>query len=170
MNVLHKPPRPLLVVVSGSGKLELGRAIFRMPEARTVVMTTPAGKDALTMAALRNCLPFRYMLWIPVLERSTRWRCCDCSTCSMGYEVSSMKAALHFSENLWQHKLLTNSTLLCRRKSRAERLTQCGLRSYKERSSCRSVPHGFNCSASSKAQTTCICGTSETGERGLAIG
>src|SRR5579863_10134795 len=50
INVLHKPPRPLLVVVSGSGKLELGRAIFRTPEARTVVMTTLAGKDALTAA------------------------------------------------------------------------------------------------------------------------
>lgn len=50
INVLHKPPRPLLVVVSGSGKLELERAIFRVPEARTVVMTTPAGKDALTAA------------------------------------------------------------------------------------------------------------------------
>ena len=49
-NVLHKPQSPLLVVVSGSGKLELERAIFRVPEARTVVMTTPAGKDALTMA------------------------------------------------------------------------------------------------------------------------
>jgi riboflavin biosynthesis pyrimidine reductase len=49
-DVLHKPQRPLLVVVSGSGKLELGRAIFRMPEARTVVMTTPAGRDALTTA------------------------------------------------------------------------------------------------------------------------
>jgi riboflavin biosynthesis pyrimidine reductase len=50
INVLRKPPRPLLVVVSGSGKLELGRAIFRTPEARTVVMTTLAGKDALTAA------------------------------------------------------------------------------------------------------------------------
>jgi riboflavin biosynthesis pyrimidine reductase len=50
VNVLHKPLNPLLVVVSGSGKLELGRAIFRMPEARTVVMTTPAGRDALVTA------------------------------------------------------------------------------------------------------------------------
>lgn len=50
VSVLHKPQPPLLVVVSGSGKLELGRAIFRMPEARTVVMTTPAGRDALTTA------------------------------------------------------------------------------------------------------------------------
>ena len=50
VNVLDKPERPLLVVVSGSGKLELGRAIFRTPEARTVVMTTPMGRDALTTA------------------------------------------------------------------------------------------------------------------------
>ena len=50
LNVLHKPPCPLLVVVSGSGKLDLSRAIFRAPEARTVVMTTAAGKDALASA------------------------------------------------------------------------------------------------------------------------
>jgi len=50
VNVLDNPERPLLVVVSGSGKLELGRAIFRTPEARTVVMTTPMGRDALTTA------------------------------------------------------------------------------------------------------------------------
>lgn len=109
--------------------------------------------------AQRICLPFRYTLLIPVLERSTCWGCCDCSRRSMEYEVSSTKAGLHFSENLWQHKLSTNSFLPCRPKSRAECLTQCGLRSYKERSLCRSVLHGFSCSASSKAQTTCICGT-----------
>ncbi len=50
INVLHKPPRPLLVVVSGTGKLELGRSIFRLPDAQTVVITTPAGKDALTVS------------------------------------------------------------------------------------------------------------------------
>ena len=50
VNVLHKPQRPLLVVVSGSGKLELGRAIFRTPEVQTLVLTTPAGRDALTTA------------------------------------------------------------------------------------------------------------------------
>ena len=27
------------------------------------------------------------------------WRCCDCSTLSMGYEVSSMKGGPHFSES-----------------------------------------------------------------------
>src|ERR1700751_5230337 len=47
---LHKQLSPLLVVVSGSGKLDLERAIFRTPEARTVVMTTPAGSDALATA------------------------------------------------------------------------------------------------------------------------
>jgi riboflavin biosynthesis pyrimidine reductase len=49
-NVLHKPRYPLLVVVSGSGKLELERAIFRTPGVRTVVMTTAEGRDALTTA------------------------------------------------------------------------------------------------------------------------
>ena len=48
--VLHKTQHPLLVVVSGSGKLELDRAVFRTPDAQTVVITTSAGKDALTTA------------------------------------------------------------------------------------------------------------------------
>ena len=50
MNVLRKTQYPLLVVVTGSGKLDLARAIFRTPEARTVVMTTPRGRDALATA------------------------------------------------------------------------------------------------------------------------
>ncbi len=50
VNILHKPEYPLLVVVSGSGKLELQRAIFRTPEARTVIITTSAGRDALARA------------------------------------------------------------------------------------------------------------------------
>jgi riboflavin biosynthesis pyrimidine reductase len=49
-NVLHKSEYPLLVVVSGSGKLELDRTIFRTPGIRTVVITTQDGRDALTRA------------------------------------------------------------------------------------------------------------------------
>src|ERR1700677_1676305 len=48
VNALHKPEYPLLVIVSGSGQLELERAIFRTPSMRTVVITTPAGRDELT--------------------------------------------------------------------------------------------------------------------------
>ncbi len=44
----HKPEYPLLVIVSGSGQLELNRAIFRTPAMRTVVITTSAGRDELT--------------------------------------------------------------------------------------------------------------------------
>jgi riboflavin biosynthesis pyrimidine reductase len=47
VNVLHKPEYPFLVVVSGSGRLELDRAIFRTPGVRTVVITTSAGRDTL---------------------------------------------------------------------------------------------------------------------------
>src|ERR1700722_12190968 len=57
INVQHKPEHPLLVVVSGSGKLELERAVFRTPAMRTVVITTPAGRDELTrrgVAALNS--------------------------------------------------------------------------------------------------------------------
>jgi riboflavin biosynthesis pyrimidine reductase len=50
VNVLHKPEYPLVVIVSGSGRLELGRAIFRTPGVNTVVITTSAGRDELARA------------------------------------------------------------------------------------------------------------------------
>jgi riboflavin biosynthesis pyrimidine reductase len=50
VNVLHKPEYPLLVIVSGSGRLELERAIFRTPGVRTAVITTSAGSDVLAAA------------------------------------------------------------------------------------------------------------------------
>jgi riboflavin biosynthesis pyrimidine reductase len=50
LNVLHKPAYPLVVVVSGSGRLELGRAVFRTPAVRTVIITTPHGRDELVKA------------------------------------------------------------------------------------------------------------------------
>src|SRR5580700_10158877 len=50
INILHQPEYPLLVVVSGSGRLELERAIFRTPGLRTAVITTLAGRDALERA------------------------------------------------------------------------------------------------------------------------
>jgi len=48
VNAQHKSKYPLLVIVSGSGQLELERAIFRTPAIPTVVITTSAGKDELT--------------------------------------------------------------------------------------------------------------------------
>jgi riboflavin biosynthesis pyrimidine reductase len=48
VNVLHKPEYPLLAIVSGSGQLELERAVFQTPAMRTVVITTLAGRDELT--------------------------------------------------------------------------------------------------------------------------
>lgn len=48
VNARHKPEYPLLVIVSGSGQLELERAIFQAPAMRTVVITTSAGRDELT--------------------------------------------------------------------------------------------------------------------------
>src|SRR5271166_5413919 len=47
----HKAEYPLLVIVSGSGELELERAIFRTPAMRTLVITTSAGRDELTRQA-----------------------------------------------------------------------------------------------------------------------
>jgi riboflavin biosynthesis pyrimidine reductase len=52
VNVLHKPEYPLVVIVSGSGKLELNRAIFRTPKVRTAVITTSTGRDELTKAGV----------------------------------------------------------------------------------------------------------------------
>jgi riboflavin biosynthesis pyrimidine reductase len=48
VNALQKPEYPLLAIVSGSGQLELERAIFRTPAMRTVVITTSLGRDELT--------------------------------------------------------------------------------------------------------------------------
>lgn len=50
LNVLHKPEYPLLVIVSGTGRLDLDRAIFRTPGVRTVLITTPDGADVLAKA------------------------------------------------------------------------------------------------------------------------
>ena len=61
VNALHKPENPLLVIVSGSGQLELERAIFRSSAMRTVVITTLTGRDELTRrgAATLNSLDVR---------------------------------------------------------------------------------------------------------------
>lgn len=47
VNAQHKPKYPLLVIVSGTGQLELKRAIFQKPAMRTIVITTAAGRDEL---------------------------------------------------------------------------------------------------------------------------
>jgi riboflavin biosynthesis pyrimidine reductase len=48
VSVQHRPEYPMLVIVSGSGQLELNRAIFQTRAMRTVVITTLAGRDELT--------------------------------------------------------------------------------------------------------------------------
>jgi riboflavin biosynthesis pyrimidine reductase len=47
VNELHKPEHPLVVIVTRSGKLELGRAIFRTPDVRTLIITSAAGANEL---------------------------------------------------------------------------------------------------------------------------
>ncbi len=49
---LKKAGHPLLVVVSGRGKLELGRAIFHTPGTRVLMVTTGAGKKELASAGV----------------------------------------------------------------------------------------------------------------------
>jgi riboflavin biosynthesis pyrimidine reductase len=46
-NVLHARGYPLVVTVSGSGKLDLDRAAFRSSEVRTLILTTAAGEQEL---------------------------------------------------------------------------------------------------------------------------
>jgi riboflavin biosynthesis pyrimidine reductase len=45
--VLRKPAPPLQVVVSGSGKVDLTRAVFRTPGVPTLIVTTKAGEEIL---------------------------------------------------------------------------------------------------------------------------
>lgn len=45
---LGKSRFPIVVVVSGSGKLDLTRAVFRTPDMPVVIISTTAGRDALT--------------------------------------------------------------------------------------------------------------------------
>ncbi len=49
---LKKLGRPLLVVVSGRGRLDLGRAIFHAPGARVLIITTKAGSQELASAGV----------------------------------------------------------------------------------------------------------------------
>ena len=50
VNVLHKREYPLVVIVSGSGRLDLTRAAFRTPEVPTLIVTTAAGRKELAAA------------------------------------------------------------------------------------------------------------------------
>ena len=50
LNVLHKPDYPLLIIVSGTGRLGLDRAIFQTPGIHTVLITTPDGAAVLAKA------------------------------------------------------------------------------------------------------------------------
>jgi len=49
---LKKTAPPLHVVVSGSGRVDLTRAIFRTPGIRTLIVTTPAGRDLLAASGV----------------------------------------------------------------------------------------------------------------------
>ena len=54
LNVLHKPKYPLVVIVSGTGRLELQRSVFRTPEAGVLIATTAAGQKELIGAGAAN--------------------------------------------------------------------------------------------------------------------
>jgi two-component system chemotaxis response regulator CheB len=49
---LKKTAPPLQVVVSGSGRMDLTRAIFRTPGIRTLIVTTQAGRDLLAASGV----------------------------------------------------------------------------------------------------------------------
>ena len=50
VNTLHRPENPLLVIVSGSGRLELERKVFRTQGMRTLIITTSTGANDLKRA------------------------------------------------------------------------------------------------------------------------
>lgn len=54
LNALHKPKYPLVVIVSGSGRLDLQRAVFRTPEAGVLIVTAAAGQKELIGAGAAN--------------------------------------------------------------------------------------------------------------------
>jgi riboflavin biosynthesis pyrimidine reductase len=54
VNGLRKPVHPLNVIVTGSGNLDLSRAVFRTPEMRTLVITTATGKSELARSGVTS--------------------------------------------------------------------------------------------------------------------
>jgi riboflavin biosynthesis pyrimidine reductase len=52
--ILHKSRYPLTVIVSGTGNVDLGRAVFRTPDVRTVIFTTERGGARLAAAGVRS--------------------------------------------------------------------------------------------------------------------
>jgi len=52
--ILHKSRYPLTVIVSGSGNVDLGRAVFRTPDVRTVIFTTEQGGARLVTAGVAS--------------------------------------------------------------------------------------------------------------------
>ena len=52
VDVLKKPELPLVVIVSGSGRLDLNRTVYRTP--RTVIVTTEAGRKQLVKAGVEE--------------------------------------------------------------------------------------------------------------------
>jgi riboflavin biosynthesis pyrimidine reductase len=53
-NMLGKHEYPLVVIASGSGQLDLQRAVFQSSEVRTLVITTAAGEQALNARGARH--------------------------------------------------------------------------------------------------------------------
>ena len=53
-NVLRAQDYPLVVVVSGSGRLDLTRAVFQAPRVRTLIVTSAAGEKELARREVRS--------------------------------------------------------------------------------------------------------------------
>lgn len=54
LNLLHKRGYPLVVVVSGSGRLDLDRAAFQVPDVHMLIVTTATGERELAARGVRN--------------------------------------------------------------------------------------------------------------------
>jgi len=104
--VLKKTAPPLQVVVSGSGKVDLTRAIFQTPGIRTLIVSTQAGSGLLAAsgAGLLISTEVRTVDG-PFLRRLTFSNFC---TLSLAYRCFYMKAALRCSASSWRTAASTN--------------------------------------------------------------
>ncbi|HWB99159.1 MAG TPA: dihydrofolate reductase family protein [Bryobacteraceae bacterium] len=62
----YHPGNPLNVIVSGSGHVDLERAVFRTPQVKTLLITTPAGAEVLAARGVRDLASTAVRVFPPV--------------------------------------------------------------------------------------------------------
>lgn len=95
INQLRKPRYPTLVIVSGSGRLDLDRAVFHTPGVRAVIITTIAGKDALAKAGATKLDSVEICAVDPVGEGTTRGSLAPQAILKLLYTQFAVRLLLH---------------------------------------------------------------------------